>query len=170
MCAGRDEDGQTQFQIFEFNPDNPKLIAQFPLQSSNNCISVSSDGRYVATGGSIGAQNRTGLIDVFDLDLTKRLPSRMIGHTNSIKTLAFVPGSDSLVSGSWDDDLRFWNFKTGESLGTFSYRTDVVAVRVLKRKDNEFGFLVGTSGGDVPDLAIDIKWIKTNRPGLVRMR
>ena len=33
---------------------------------------------------------------------------RLVGHTGSVATLAWNPGADVLVSGSFDTTVRFW--------------------------------------------------------------
>lgn len=171
ICVGNDEHGEGQFQLFRYDPFAPKLLKQFALRGSAKCMSVSTDGRFVAAGGMLGTQNRTGVIEIYDLDQERKLPNQMIGHTSPVNTLSFVPNSDSLVSGSWDDDLRFWNFKTGECLGAFSNRADVSALRVLQQKDKGYGFLIGTIPSEVSiELDLNLNWVKTDRKDFTWMR
>ena len=48
----------------------------------------------------------------------------MQGHTDYIRTLAFVPNSTTLVSGSDDNTIRLWDIDTGNQLALLTGHTD----------------------------------------------
>lgn len=65
-------------------------------------VAVSADGAWIAAG------DVTGAIWVFSPDRDRPV-AIMAGHTHLVSTLAFTSDGHTLVSGSWDGDLRFWD-------------------------------------------------------------
>ncbi len=55
---------------------------------------------------------------------------RLPGHeARSIKELAFVPGSEFLLSRSqWDKTLKLWNLQNGQFVEEFHFDQDVEAI------------------------------------------
>src|SRR5262249_12614769 len=68
------------------------------------CLSLSPDGRKLATGG------RDGLA-VWDLDSGHL--TALNGHTLTVTGAAFTPDSRRLLSGSLDRSLRLWDADSG---------------------------------------------------------
>ena len=69
-------------------------------------IAISSqDSRFVVYAGGLFFRPYMGMSYTDDGDVRGYL----IGHTNSVKTLSFKPGSTILASGSNDDTIRIWD-------------------------------------------------------------
>ena len=66
-------------------------------------VSFSPDGRYALAGG----QNR--LVYLVDIETKELTPLR--AHQDQVSQVAFFPQGDRMVSGSWDGEIVFWNFK-----------------------------------------------------------
>ncbi|MDZ4840663.1 MAG: hypothetical protein SH859_00755 [Hyphomicrobium aestuarii] len=49
------------------------------------------------------------------------------GHTGFVTSVAFAPDGRTVLSGSYDDTLRLWDFATGRELRTFTGHTDTVS-------------------------------------------
>ena len=63
------------------------------------------DTRFVVYAGGIFFRPYVGMSYTHDGDIRGYL----IGHTNTVNTLSFKPGSSTLASGSDDDTIRIWN-------------------------------------------------------------
>ncbi len=69
-------------------------------------IAISShDSRFVVYAGGLFFRPYIGMSYTDDGDIRGYL----IGHTNSVNTLSFKPGSSTLASGSDDDTIRIWD-------------------------------------------------------------
>lgn len=72
-------------------------------------IAVATDGRRIAAAGLRGA---IAILGAKDLDPERTL----VGPGLPVWSLAFVPGTDELLSGGNDSMIRRWNAATGASL------------------------------------------------------
>ena len=74
-------------------------------------ISISSDGRFLASGGS-------GAVHIWSL-----LPSKdaipLKGHTEFVADVAFLPGNRLVASGANSGELHIWDVATGRLLWRF---------------------------------------------------
>ncbi len=50
----------------------------------------------------------------------------VVGHTNSVRAVAYSPDGSRIVSGSRDNTLKIWDASSGKELATFSGHTDSV--------------------------------------------
>jgi WD40 repeat protein len=73
-------------------------------------LAVSLDGKRALTGGSY--YDRT--VRLWDLETGSEL-ERLVGHTERISGVAFLPG-DRAVSAGQDKTIRVWDLKTGREL------------------------------------------------------
>jgi len=71
-------------------------------------VSVCPTGQYVAVaeGNSIRIVNLE----------TLREESTLLGHSNSVRSVAYSPNGALIVSGSWDGEMRIWDARKGEVL------------------------------------------------------
>jgi WD40 repeat protein len=75
--------------------------------SANNCLVLSSDGRFLASssGGGLGLDHEVRL-----WDLTGRKAMRiLIGHDRYVACLAMSQDGGLLASGSGDNTIRLWS-------------------------------------------------------------
>jgi WD40 repeat protein len=74
-------------------------------------LALSSDDRVVASSEESGAN-----ICLWDAQDGHLLRPPLLGHTGRIVALSFTPDRRTLVSGSWDGWLGFWDVKSGAKL------------------------------------------------------
>jgi len=71
----------------------------------------SPDGRQIAAGNSVG--------DVLIWEVRSgHLVASWKGHTNVLTRIAFMPNGKGLISGSWDNTMRYWDI--GSTLSQMS--------------------------------------------------
>ena len=95
------------------NDDTPGLDATMTYgfsccQGSLKCIAVSSNGKYLATGGM------SERIHIFNIKENKTL-GELSGHSGAITSLQFVEDS-FLISGSEDNTIIIWNCSDWEQV------------------------------------------------------
>jgi WD40 repeat protein/protein-tyrosine-phosphatase len=67
-----------------------------------NCLAISPDGRYLASG----SQDKT--VGLWSLP-QGQLIARLTAHSGAINCLLFTPDNKTLISGSADGSVRLWN-------------------------------------------------------------
>jgi len=72
----------------------------------------SPDGKYMATGGSLGAS-------LWDAE-TGALLRTFRGHTSGVGSVAFSLDGTRVLTGSGDETANLWDAETGQELRTFS--------------------------------------------------
>lgn len=91
-------------------------------------LAVSSDGKYVASGG------RDKNILIWNADKNE-LHDGFKGHKDSVTALSFRIGSHDLYSGSDDRTLKIWNVDDGSFVDTlFGHKAEITAMDCLARE------------------------------------
>ena len=105
--------------------ENKKQIANFNHQYPLEAMTLSSDGKIMATadanitGGQQGeASNKIKLWQLTDNDI--QLIATLTGHTNDIAQLAFTAKDKKLVSSSYDGEIKIWNWQQGKEEKTLT--------------------------------------------------
>lgn len=65
------------------------------------------------------------------------------GHTDGVRTLAYSPSGDHLISGSDDKTVRVWDLRTGESLATLTGHTTAVVACAWSPDGSQFASASG---------------------------
>ncbi|PKS10853.1 hypothetical protein jhhlp_002610 [Lomentospora prolificans] len=96
-----------------------------PTRLSFSCMAVDPSGEVVAAGS----------LDSFDIHIwsvqTGQLLDRLSGHEGPVSSLAFAPGGDVLVSGSWDRTARIWSvFNRTQTSEPLQLQADVLDVAI----------------------------------------
>ncbi|KAG7546733.1 WD40 repeat [Arabidopsis suecica] len=91
-------------------------------------LAVSSDGRYVATGG---VDCHVHLWDV----RTREHVQAFIGHRGIVSSLCFREGTAELFSGSYDRTLRIWNAEDRTHIdSSFGHQSEILSIDALRRE------------------------------------
>lgn len=83
-----------------------------------HAITFTSDGKFVAAAGTAKI--------IYVLDLATKQTRNLLGHETEITSLACIPNSSSIVSGSTDKTVRVWNVVDGTLVRTFPAFSDQV--------------------------------------------
>jgi WD40 repeat protein/outer membrane biosynthesis protein TonB len=99
-----------------------------------------------ASAGAISPDNKTiafaapdqtiRIYDAMSLQETQSLPA---GHTGAIKSIAFTPNGQRLVTGGDDKSVRVWDLSAGKELRRYSLHTGAV-LAVAVSPDGRFAF------------------------------
>ena len=93
--------------IFAWGEDRTLRWERKHPERSATCLSVSSDGRYLASGGT------DGTIVLWDAENGREL-KRLEGHSHWVRSLAFADRNQALLSVGADETVRRWNINTGQ--------------------------------------------------------
>ena len=98
-----------------------------------NSVAFSPDGNTLAFGIS-SIDNPLQVLDVSSLyddgPVFSELPVRVIeGHSDGVKNVAFTPDGRLLLSASFDDTIRIWDYRTGEEISSIEgYYVEKIAI------------------------------------------
>lgn len=90
-------------------------------------VAYSPDGQTLASSGS-----SDGTIQLWNVANGTHLRT-LKGHTEMVRTLAFLPDDKTLVSGSDDDTLRMWDTNTGRMLRKLSGHSNDIKSMTFSR-------------------------------------
>ncbi|MCE2401959.1 T9SS type A sorting domain-containing protein [Candidatus Poribacteria bacterium] len=88
------------------------------LSGGYNSLAFSPDGQFIAAGHS----DKT--IHLWYMGRT--YIDALIGHTDEVTSIVFSRDSRTLVSGSYDGTVRFWDFTSRSNIATFTGHTNKV--------------------------------------------
>jgi WD40 repeat protein len=113
-------DGTLRIRDVDDPKAEPRIIRHPGIRF--HCLSVSSDGKRVAAGGSDGG------VRVWDAETWTERPV-IRGHQGDVLSVAFGPTAAILASGARDHSVRLWDPETGRLIRALpSFHLDAVAV------------------------------------------
>ncbi|KAJ0250198.1 WD40 repeat-containing protein [Hirschfeldia incana] len=90
-------------------------------------LAVSSDGRYLATGG---VDRHVHIWDVRTREHVQAFP----GHRNTVSCLSFRQGTSELYSGSFDRSVKAWNVEDKAFVqDCFGHQDEILAIDALRK-------------------------------------
>ncbi len=100
-------------------------IADLPASGSAvRSLAVRADGQWVAMGEA------SGEIKLWDLSTLKD-PKTLAGHSAAVTSVAFLPDSGRLVSGSEDKTARLWNVADGGLIAQVETPAAILSLAVI---------------------------------------
>jgi len=104
-----------------WNVENGKMLNSIVI--GNNiaawCVTFSPDGKKIVSGNSDNS------VKVWDVRSGKLLKT-VVGHKNSVRSVAVSPDGTKIISGSRDSTIKVWDMKSGKELNTFKNHKDSV--------------------------------------------
>lgn len=103
----------TENSVSRYDPKSGEFESLYNPKYGTNRPSVSA---LSADGGMVAVGLEDGTIELIDVE-TQQKKSSLRGHRYRVHCLHFWTDNRTLVSSSADESLRFWDVKTGQSLG-----------------------------------------------------
>jgi WD40 repeat protein len=99
---------------FKFEAD-PRYLQALVLSPDGTRLAVAGYGQPPAI--AMMARPTHYPVSVWDMAQAKRLAQFSVPGTSGCRVLAFTPDGKQVVTGSWDEVLRFWDAATGAATG-----------------------------------------------------
>lgn len=115
------------WNLHEASP-TPRLIYKNLI--GNLCLSLSSNGRWLACG------SESGSIRIIDLNNVDKKPLELKGHTGPTYSIVFSKDAQQLFSSGADKKILSWDISTGNSTQIFQENTTVRSISLSP--DNKF--------------------------------
>ena len=120
----------------EFAKDDPKVIPPIPLDpnpksspkdsGSGMAVAFSKDGKTLASGHSLweaatgkDAAKERGEVRLWDVATGKKTKT-LEGHAKGVRSVAFSPDGQTLLSGSQDNTVKLWDLAGGKVIKTLA--------------------------------------------------
>lgn len=119
LLASGGEDGSIKLWNLELGQSLGTFSGHFGRVFS---VAFSGNGELFASGGEDGSihlwnlKKIKGIVSFNNLEPDRRL----LGHLNTIHSVAFSPDSQRLASGSADKTIKVWNLKTGKAIASLA--------------------------------------------------
>lgn len=110
------------------------------VKSSIRCLSVTPDGHYAVSGGSM-----YGKMHLWDLE-SGQLVRDFIGHSGDIKCVDVTPNGQYVVSACADRTVRVWDLKNGECIALFCANAPIESLAIAPSSST---VVCGTTTGEV---------------------
>lgn len=105
--------------ILEYDANTGDEIRRFEVDGEPLCAAYNPDDTMIAIGTMCGKVGReASSVHILDVSAGK-LIHEFKGHLGAVRSVAFSPNGDELLSGSDDKTLRLWDIETGELLRTY---------------------------------------------------
>ncbi|MEO6811271.1 MAG: tetratricopeptide repeat protein, partial [Isosphaeraceae bacterium] len=95
-------------------------------------VAVSPDGRFLLSGpySDTGDSEDCGVLRLWDVETGAEV-RQFLGHTSTVKSIAFAPDGLRAVSASFDKTVRLWDVATGRELRRLEAHQDWVCALAL---------------------------------------
>ncbi|CAH2071733.1 unnamed protein product [Thlaspi arvense] len=91
-------------------------------------LAVSSDGRYLATGGV------DRHVHIWDVRTREHLQA-FTGHRHTVSSLCFRHGTSELYSGSFDRSVKVWNVEDKAFMqDSFGHHAEIISIDALRKE------------------------------------
>jgi WD40 repeat protein len=111
-----------EWQVYLWEPQSGRNLGVWQTAHTRNITSLafSQDGRYLASGSEDGTVNlfergsgeqRLRQPD-YSITTGQEIPPLALGHPSAVRSLAFSPDGERLISGAIDGDLLSWDTNT----------------------------------------------------------
>lgn len=117
--------GDGVVQLWEVNSQRQPVT--IPLQGTIN-LAVSADGNMIAfTSTSTDSERKTFPIVLWDVALNQEA-GRLIGHHDTVSSVAFAADGKTLISGSLDKTVKTWEIENRKQISSVSFPRNVFSV------------------------------------------
>lgn len=130
-----------------------EILQEIQIGATTEALAFSQDGEYLAVGTGLEA----GSVVVFRVDSDSLEIREVLTFTDpavGVKSLAFDPGGDLLLAGTWDARVFAIDVKSGERVGWSGTAQNLEVISAIAFTAPDIAFIAGSGGVTVLDWRI----------------
>ncbi|MCX6165987.1 MAG: caspase family protein, partial [Ignavibacteriae bacterium] len=109
-----------QINIWDIDKNSLEKTIQPPRYPIS--LAISSDGSKLLCGSGCFDRFSDNVLSLIDIESGK-IQKKMIGHSNYVRSIKFLPDNKYAISGSMDNNLMLWDIDNEKSINVFSGHT-----------------------------------------------
>ena len=155
ITGGGDWHVSGRLSIWDVTGDQPKLVRDFDHKEMVLCLAISKDSKWLVAG------DWSGQMVIYHLD-TLELRHRINTHPMPVQSFAFSPDGRTLLSGSYDGWVKFWQVGTWSESGEVFKPFAVQGLGFVESETRGTGLLIGVRPARDALARQEVHWIESD--------